>query len=178
MIQWEKNTGTIYFVTETYNGRSFAYKNMFIYMYIWYLLELMVGPDYCLPGPEPAEEKFQFWLSHKGFLFKNLHLCLFCDQFGASTITLSLLWRSDISVDVIRGTEIDHSYKWHIHDADDTTANWACSEQLVTSLKMRHNGELRWESAVFEQDELCTNYKNTSYIILILIHTKIKVHIK
>ena len=67
-----------------------------------------------------------------------------------------------------------HSYNWHIPVKDGITPNWACSDQLVTSLKTRHNGELRWDCVVFQWDETCTNHKYTSNIFtvlyLILIH--------
>ena len=44
-------------------------------------------------------------------------------------------------------------------------SNWACSEQLVTSLKKKHNHELRWECVVFWQNhESCTNQKNFIHI--------------
>ena len=60
---------------------------------------------------------------------------------------------------------IDHSHNWHIHVKDNL--GWH-----HTSLKMRHNRELR----------PCTNQKNTLYIFtvlyLILIHYEIKMNLK
>ena len=48
---------------------------------------------------------------------------------------------------------------------DGVTPIWASSEQLETTLKARHNCELRYdETVVFQRDEPCTNYKNTFYI--------------
>ena len=44
---------------------------------------------------------------------------------------------------------IDHSYNWLIYIDNRVTSNWACSEQLVTSLKTRHICELRWECVFF-----------------------------
>ena len=49
---------------------------------------------------------------------------------------------------------IGYSYNWHIYVKDGVTPNWACSEQLVTSLKTRQNSELRWECVVFQGQTL------------------------
>ena len=43
-----------------------------------------------------------------------------------------------------------YSYNWRIHVEDSITSIWACSGQsLLTSLKVRHNRELGWDSVVF-----------------------------
>ena len=59
---------------------------------------------------------------------------------------------------------IDHSYNWFIRIKDGVTSNWACSEQLVTALKTRHNSEPRWECV--QRDEPYTNHK---YFLLFYI---------
>ena len=38
-----------------------------------------------------------------------------------------------------------------------------------TSLKTRHNRELRWDCVGFQRDEPCTNQKSTSYIFTVFI---------
>ena len=49
----------------------------------------------------------------------------------------------------IEANHRDHSYNWFIHIKDFWQGHiWACSEQLVTALKTRHNCELQWESVV------------------------------
>ena len=63
---------------------------------------------------------------------------------------------------------LDHFYNWHFHIKDGVISNWACSEQLATLLKTRHNRELRWECVLFQLDEPCPNHKNTSYIFTVL----------
>ena len=73
---------------------------------------------------------------------------------------------------------LDH---WRIHVEDGVTSNWACSEQLVTSLKMRHNRELRWECVDFQWDEPYTNHNNISYLLLYIwswYSYEIKIHMK
>ena len=64
-------------------------------------------------------------------------------------------------------TLIDHSYSWRIHVEDRVTVQLSMFRAIRTSLKTRHNRELRWECVVFQRDEPCTDHKNTSYIFLL-----------